>query len=58
MVKIDVDFLTHPIGSSLKQIDPDGNLIEYLVKFVFFTPDVVDEQYDQVVNFVEKNHKT
>ena len=53
MVKIDVDFLTHPIGSSLKQIDPNGNLIEYLVKFIFFTPDVVDEQYDQVVNFVD-----
>ena len=29
-----------------------------LVKFVFFTPDVVDEQYDQVVDFVEKGKKT
>ena len=58
MVKIDVDFLTHPIGNSLKQIDPDGNLIEYLVKFVFFTPDVVDEQYDQAVDFTEKGKKT
>ena len=29
-----------------------------LVKFVFFSPAVVDEQYDKVVNFVEKGKKT